>query len=64
VLLDDRDERAGVKFKDAELIGVPVQIILGRDFIANGTMEYKNRKSGQKTVDAPAKILELIKKGA
>jgi prolyl-tRNA synthetase len=63
VLLDDRDERAGVKFKDAELIGVPVQIILGRDFIAKGTLEYKNRKTGQKTVDAPGKILELIKEG-
>jgi prolyl-tRNA synthetase len=63
VLLDDRDERAGVKFKDAELIGVPVQIILGRDFIAKGTLEYKSRKTGQKTVDAPAKILELVKAG-
>ncbi len=33
VLLDDRDERAGVKFKDAELIGIPFQIVVGRDSI-------------------------------
>jgi prolyl-tRNA synthetase len=61
VLLDDRDERAGVKFKDAELIGVPVQIILGRDFMANGTLEYKNRKTATKVVDAPAAIIARIK---
>ena len=33
VLLDDRDDRAGVKFKDAELIGIPFQVIIGRDSI-------------------------------
>ena len=33
VLLDDRNDRAGVKFKDAELIGIPFQIIIGRDSI-------------------------------
>jgi prolyl-tRNA synthetase len=63
VLLDDRDERAGVKFKDAELVGVPVQIVIGRDFIANGTLEYKNRRTGGKTVDTPAAILALVKEG-
>ncbi|MDD5775426.1 MAG: His/Gly/Thr/Pro-type tRNA ligase C-terminal domain-containing protein, partial [Candidatus Omnitrophica bacterium] len=61
VLLDDRDERAGVKFKDAELVGIPVQIVIGRDFIANGTLEYKNRRTGGKTVDTPAAILALVK---
>ena len=35
VLLDDRDERAGVKFKDADLIGIPFRIIIGRDAIEN-----------------------------
>jgi prolyl-tRNA synthetase len=60
-LLDDRDERAGVKFKDAELIGIPVQIVIGRDFLANGTLEYKNRRTGRKTVDTPAAVLALVK---
>ena len=35
VLFDDRDERAGVKFKDADLIGIPFRIIVGRDAIDN-----------------------------
>ena len=43
VLLDDRNERAGVKFKDMDLIGVPVRIVVGKR--ANeGVVEYKERK--------------------
>jgi prolyl-tRNA synthetase len=44
VLYDDRDERAGAKFASADLIGVPWQIIIGRDTIENGTYELKNRR--------------------
>jgi len=61
VLLDDRDERAGVKFKDAELIGIPSQIVIGRDFISNGTLEYKNRATGLKTIDTQEAVLKIIK---
>jgi prolyl-tRNA synthetase len=42
VLLDDRDERAGVKFKDAELIGVPFRIAIGKK-LAEGKVEVQNR---------------------
>ena len=42
VLLDDRDERAGVKFKDAELIGVPFRIAIGKK-LAEGKVEVLNR---------------------
>ncbi len=42
VLLDDRDERAGVKFKDADLIGVPLRIVVGKK-AADGIVEYKLR---------------------
>ena len=42
VLLDDRDERAGVKFKDAELIGVPFRIAMGKK-LAEGKVELLNR---------------------
>ena len=42
VLLDDRDERPGVKFKDADLIGIPIRITVGRD-ITEGLVEYKER---------------------
>ncbi len=45
VLLDDRDERAGVKFKDADLIGLPYRLTLGRD-LKDGLVEIRERKSG------------------
>ena len=43
-LLDDRDERAGVKFKDADLIGIPLHIIIGK-LLSDGKVEIKNRKT-------------------
>ncbi|SDB57851.1 prolyl-tRNA synthetase [Desulfonatronum thiosulfatophilum] len=49
VLLDDRDERPGVKFKDADLIGLPGQLILGEKGLARGVLEAKNRKTGERT---------------
>ena len=48
VLLDDRDERPGVKFKDAELIGIPVRITVGRK-AGEGIVEYKERAGGAVT---------------
>ena len=48
VLLDDREERPGVKFKDADLIGAPLQLILGAKGFARGVVEAKNRRSNQK----------------
>jgi len=45
VLLDDRDERAGIKFKDADLIGVPYRITVGEKNLQNGNVEFKDRKS-------------------
>src|SRR5213079_1830413 len=46
VLLDDRDERAGVKFKDADLIGIPFRITIGRK-IADGIVELFDRRTKQ-----------------
>ncbi|MBR4742265.1 MAG: hypothetical protein IK079_05150, partial [Desulfovibrio sp.] len=45
---DDRDERAGVKFKDADLLGIPVQLVLGKKSLARGVVEAKSRRSGEK----------------
>jgi prolyl-tRNA synthetase len=47
VLLDDRDERAGVKFKDADLIGLPLRIAVGKKGLAEGKVEWKGRGSAQ-----------------
>ncbi len=48
VALDDRDERAGFKFKDADLIGYPLQIIIGGRSLEAGEVEVKVRKTGEK----------------
>lgn len=48
VLLDDRDERPGVKFKDADLIGAPMQLVMGAKGFARGIVEAKDRRSGAK----------------
>ena len=49
-LLDDRDDRAGVKFNDADLIGFPIRIIIGDKNAANGNVEFSLRKDGAKEV--------------
>jgi len=49
VLLDDRNERPGVKFADMELMGIPHQVVIGERSLADGLLEYKNRITGEKT---------------
>ena len=56
VLWDDRDERAGVKFNDADLVGAPYQVIVGDKGLAEGVLEVKTRKTGVKTKLAPTDI--------
>ena len=46
-LLDDRSDRLGVKFKDAELLGIPMQIIIGPKNLDEGKVEVKLRKTGE-----------------
>ena len=54
VLVDDRAERPGVKFKDADLIGFPVRVVVGAKGLANGGVEVKRRADDKsKTVVAP-----------
>ncbi len=48
VLHDDRNERAGVKFADADLIGIPIQVIIGPRGISNGEVEIKVRATGER----------------
>ena len=57
VLLDNRDERAGVKFKDADLIGIPIKIIVGSKNAKNDLVEVKDRKTG-KVDQIPTKDLK------
>jgi prolyl-tRNA synthetase len=64
VLLDDRDERAGVKFKDADLIGVPLQVIIGKDSLKAGNLELKMRSGGKKFIGKKEDILKEVERGA
>ncbi|WP_288929569.1 proline--tRNA ligase [Dialister succinatiphilus] len=65
VVLDDRNERAGIKFKDADLIGYPVRVTIGKKWQQSGCVEIKIRRSGE-VVEVPLeeakdKILEILK---
>ena len=57
VLIDDRDERAGVKFKDADLIGIPTHLVIGERNLKEGLIEIKERKT--KTSEK-VKVEEII----
>jgi prolyl-tRNA synthetase len=57
VLLDDRDERPGVKFKDADLIGIPLRIAVGAKSLANGQIEWSWRKDRAKQLGAPDDVI-------
>ncbi len=56
VLLDDRDERPGVKFNDADLIGCPYQVVVGEKGLKEGQIELKERRTGTVTKLAPAAV--------
>ena len=64
-LLDDRDERAGVKFKDAELIGIPVLIVIGQKSLQDKKVEIKMRRNKKEAVfvdrgDAVTRVTEML----
>ncbi len=62
VLLDDRDARPGVKMKDADLIGIPVQIVVSARNMAEGKVEVKNRWTGERTFVTTEEVSEAIEK--
>jgi len=63
VLLDDRDERAGVKFKDADLIGIPLRLAVSRKTLAQNQAEFKERRENELRFfdlgQAPQKIKDI-----
>ena len=61
VLYDDRDKKAGVKFADMDLIGLPWQIVIGPKGVKDGIVEFKNRKSGEFVELSPADALNRLK---
>ncbi len=62
VLLDDRDERAGVKFNDADLIGIPIRITVGSRGLARGEVEVKIRNEPERKDVAIENLVEFVNK--
>ena len=65
VLYDDRDERPGFKFKDADLLGVPYRLTVGKNFVKSGLVELRHRNDGSveelSPKDAVVKLTESIR---
>src|SRR5262245_2954688 len=61
VLLDDRDERAGVKFKDADLLGVPIRITVGNALAKEGVVEIRERASRAEWRVARERVVEAVR---
>ncbi len=62
VLMDDRNERPGVKFADTELIGIPHRVVIGDRALAEGNVEYKARTGGDSELIPQGDILDFITK--
>ena len=59
-ILDDRDERAGVKFKDADLIGIPLRVTVGQKLLVDGVLEVRIRRTGEVKVLTMEKAEDFI----
>ena len=62
VLLDDRDERPGVKFSDLEITGIPHRIVIGEKGLEAGTFEYKGRRDAESVNLSKEELLAKIAK--
>ena len=62
VLLDDRDVRGGVKFKDADLIGIPVRITVGPEKASSGMLEIRERRTGKEVTIQASELIPNLKK--
>ena len=61
VLFDDRPERPGVKFKDMDLVGFPVRVVVGQRGLSNGEVELSLRRDGEKILVPVENAIEKIK---
>jgi prolyl-tRNA synthetase len=61
VLLDDRDERPGLKFKDADLLGIPYRVTVGNSYAKSGKVEVRRRRDGVVEEVSPAEVVTLLR---
>jgi len=62
VLYDDRDERPGVKFKDADLLGLPLRITMGSRAVKEGVVEIRRRRTGEEIAVSPGEALAAVRR--
>jgi prolyl-tRNA synthetase len=62
VLFDDRDARAGEKFADSDLIGIPTRIVVSEKTVAAGGVELIDRKTGKSKLVSESEIVDVLKK--
>ena len=60
VLYDDRNISAGIKFKDSDLIGIPLRLVIGKKYLDTGMIEVQFRKDGKKSEKALEEIVSFI----
>ena len=60
-MLDDRDERPGVRFKDADLVGYPLRLTIGKKTLAEGKVELFNRKTAEVELVSVDEVCKQIK---
>jgi len=61
VILDDRDARPGFKFNDADLVGFPLRIVVGKRGLADGTVDLQIRKTGETQKVAPDRVVSMVR---
>jgi prolyl-tRNA synthetase len=61
VLFDDRDERPGIKFKDADLLGLPVRITVGTKAVKEGVVELRRRRTGEEIAVLPGEVVTRLR---
>ena len=62
VLIDDRNERAGVKFNDADLMGIPIRITVGTKGLEKGVVEMKLRSEEERVEVGVGEVVEKVRK--
>ncbi len=64
VLMDDREERAGVKFKDADLLGIPIRVTVGNALAKEGVVEVRVRATREERRVPRAEVVEVVRASA
>ena len=62
MIYDDRDARPGFKFKDADLIGIPIRVTVGKKGLVDGTVDIQVRRTGETQKIKPDQVVPVVQK--